>query len=105
MRCARQRRAETVIAARIDDREPIPKSRARSSHTVSLSALAGAKVALYQAMREDGVHKAALARRMGCFPPQVDRLLDLKHASRLDQIEAAFGALDRKLRIGIGRAA
>jgi antitoxin HicB len=33
--------------------------------------------------------------------PQVDRLFDLRHASRLDQIEAAARALGRQLEVRI----
>jgi len=35
----------------------------------------------------------------------VDRLLDLKHASRLDQIETALRALDKRLTIEVKDAA
>ncbi len=38
---------------------------------------------------EQDIHKAELARRFGWHMPQVDRLFDLRHASKLDQIEAA----------------
>jgi hypothetical protein len=37
--------------------------------------------------------------------PQVDRLLDLRHASRLDQLEAAFRALGKQLFIQVCEAA
>jgi hypothetical protein len=40
-------------------------------------------------MTEQGIKKAELARRLGWHIPQVDRLFDLRHASRLDQIETA----------------
>jgi antitoxin HicB len=51
------------------------------------------------------VRKADLARRLGCHMRQVDRLLDLRHASRLDQIEAAFAALHKRVVIEIRDAA
>jgi antitoxin HicB len=41
-------------------------------------------------MRAGKIGKAELARRLHCHLPQIDRLLDLNHASRLDQLEAAF---------------
>ena len=50
-------------------------------------------------MRADGVGKAALARRLGVALPQIDRLLDPRHASRLDAIERALAALGRSLMI------
>ena len=85
---------ETVLAARIDDREDIPlPSPAAGRPCAVLPALTAAKVLLYRAMLEAGVRKADLARRLGWHGPQIDRLLDFNHASRLDQIETALAAL------------
>jgi antitoxin HicB len=97
---------ETVPAARIDDREEIPlPSRATGRPRVVLPALTAAKVLLYRAMCEAGVRKADLARRLGWHGPQVDRLLDLDHASRLDQIEAALAVLGKRLSVELQDAA
>ncbi len=57
------------------------------------------------AMRAAKIGKAQLARRLNCHLPEVDRLLDLRHASRLDQLEAAFRALGKQLSIRICEAA
>ena len=43
-------------------------------------------------MREAKVNKSELARRLDWHMPQVDRVLDVHHASQLDQLDAAFGA-------------
>jgi antitoxin HicB len=97
---------ETVLAARIDDREDIPlPSPAAGRPCAVLPALTAAKVLLYRAMREAGVRKADLARRLGWHGPQIDRLLDLSHASRLDQIEAALAALGKRLTVDLADAA
>jgi antitoxin HicB len=56
-------------------------------------------------MRANRVGKAELARRLNCHLPQVDRLLDLLHASRLDQLEAAFRVLGKRLAVEIQEAA
>ena len=97
---------ETVLAARIDDREDIPlPSPAAGRPCVILPALTAAKVLLYRAMREAGVRKADLARRLGWHGPQIDRLLDLNHASRLDQIEAALAVLGKRLSVDLADAA
>ena len=50
-------------------------------------------------MTEQGVKKAELARRLGWHMPQVDRLFDLRHASRLDQLEAAARVLGHSLEV------
>jgi len=97
---------EAAMIALIANREAIPRpSRAGKRPTVSLPALSVAKIALYETMREAGIGKAELARRLGWHPPQVDRLLDLRHASRLDQIETALRALGRELHVEIRPAA
>lgn len=97
---------ETVLGARIDDREDIPlPSPAAGRPCVILPALSAAKVLLYRAMREAGIRKADLARRLGWHGPQIDRLLDLNHASRLDQIEAALAVLGKRLSVDLADAA
>ena len=98
---------ESALMMYIEERKDIPRlSRiSRRGKWVVLPALTEAKVSLYQAMRQAGVRKAELARRLHCHMPQVDRLLDLRHASRLDQLEAAFSALDKKLTIDVVNAA
>ena len=47
------------------------------------------KAELYRAFTATGIRKADLARRLGISRSNVDRLFDLKHQSRLDQLEAA----------------
>ena len=95
---------ETVLQARIDDGEAIPTP-STGDRVVILPALTAAKVALYSAMREQGIGKAALARRLGWHGPQVDRLLDLDHASRLPQLEQALAALGLQLDVRVRNAA
>ena len=94
---------ETALSFYVDARKPLPvasKAR-RGQRTVRPSALEGAKLGVYQAMTEQGIKKAELARRLGWHMPQVDRLFDLRHASRLDQIEAAARVLGKVLEVRI----
>lgn len=86
----------TAIDARMKDRQNIPTpSRGRVS--VELPSLMVAKVGLYQAMRDKKVGKSELGRRLNVHLPQVDRLLAMRHASRLDQLDGAFAALGKRL--------
>jgi len=48
-------------------------------------------------MRAAGLNKKQLAERLGWQPSQVTRLFDGRHASRLDQIEAALRVFGRRL--------
>jgi antitoxin HicB len=52
-------------------------------------------------MTEQGIRKAELARRLGWHVPQVDRLFDLRHASKLDQIETAARTLGRTVEVRV----
>ena len=97
--------AETAIMAMMAGREDIPApSPAAGRPTIALPALSTVKVELYRTMRAAGVGKAELARRLGWHLPQVDRALDLRHASRLDQLEAAFAALGKRIEVGVRAA-
>jgi antitoxin HicB len=77
---------------------PEPGKLRRGAVLVGLgSVTSDAKVALYRALRSRGVRKAELARRMGIHKQQIDRLLDIDHASRIEQLEAAFAVLQMRL--------
>jgi antitoxin HicB len=93
---------ETAIIARISDREDLPlPSSAAGRPTVSLPPISAAKAGLWQAMRAAGLRKVDLGRRLGWHMPQIDRLLDLRHASRIDQIAAALRVLDKDIVVEI----
>lgn len=94
---------ESGLSFYVDERKPLPKaSRPRKGQkTVRPSALECAKLGIYQSMTEQGVKKSELARRLGWHMPQVDRLLDLRHASKLDQIEAAARVLGKQVHVQV----
>ncbi len=99
---------EAALSTYMDRRLDIPSpSRPRGKKTllVSLPALSDAKVGLYMALRSAGWKKADLARRLGLQRSQIDRLLDLNHHSRLDQLEEAFAALGKRISINVLDAA
>lgn len=56
-------------------------------------------------MWKDGVRKADLARKMDLHRQEIDRLLDLNHATSLAKIEKAFAALGKTLDIAVANAA
>ena len=95
----------TGIDAYVRERRDIPlPSAVATPYRVMLPTLCEAKIRLYETMRRSRVSKSELSRRLNWHPPQVDRLLDLKHESRLSQLEAAFGALGKRLVIGLDDA-
>jgi len=98
---------ESALSMYIEDRRDIPKPSPVKPRgkAVILPALTEAKLALDSTMRANRVGKAELARRLNWHLPQVDRLLDLLHASRLLQLEAAFRVLGKRLTVEIREAA
>jgi antitoxin HicB len=99
---------EEALAARMSDGRDIPPlERARDNYAdfAFLPVVTSLKVALYSAIKEDGITRAELQRRLH-WPhrEQVDRLFRLDHASRFQQLEAAFHALGRDLEISVKRS-
>jgi antitoxin HicB len=95
---------ESMLTIYIRRRREIPRpSKARGKHMrlVVLPVLSEAKIRLYEAMRAAGLRKADLARRLKWQKSQVDRLLDLNHKTRLEQIQEALAALDKRLDIQV----
>ena len=62
------------------------------------------KVRLYQSMDSLGVRKADLARKMDLHRQEIDRLLDLNHATNVAKIEKAFAVLGKTLDIKVSDA-
>jgi antitoxin HicB len=96
---------EEAIAARIASGEDVPEGHQRGPRLVRLPALTVLKVELYRQLREAGMTRAELARRLGWKRESVDRLFRLDHASRLEQLEAAFGALGQAVSVSVHAAA
>ena len=94
---------ETGLSFYVDDRKklPTPSQPQPGQKTVRPSALECAKLGVYQAMMEQGIRKAELARRLNWHVPQVDRLFDLRHASKFDQLQKAAAVLGKKLVLSV----
>jgi antitoxin HicB len=118
---------EEALAARMAHREPIPepsRGKALAASTgrrqpklriaakpkpatwiPTLPPLTEAKVALYREARNAGISKAELGRRLGWHAPQIDRLFDLNHHSRIEQIDQALRALGKRIVVSVRDAA
>jgi antitoxin HicB len=85
---------------------PVPRRhRGSNFRPVALPALQAAKVDLYSTFLESGLKKAEFARRIGIPKTHIERLFSLRHQSRLNQIEAAFAALGKRLHVEARSAA
>ena len=91
----------TAVELYMDDRRevPMPSAAAEGQHTVPLPALETAKVLLWNEMLQQKMRKADLARKMQVHQPQIDRLFDLRHATKLDFVEQTAAALGRRLTV------
>src|SRR6185437_9634654 len=96
---------ESALMGRMAAREEIPHPRTDGPDLVTLPALTSAKVEIYRLMRKAGIGKADMARRLGVALPQIDRMLDLRHRSRLDFLERAFRVLGYSLDLRVKKAA
>jgi antitoxin HicB len=93
---------ETMVANYMAEGWDLPDpSPARGRPLVRLAPLVAAKAELFRAMRQAGIDKAELARRVGIPPKDVDRLFSIHHETGLDQIEAALAALGRRLVVSV----
>jgi antitoxin HicB len=97
---------EEALAARIaDDREApafasVDPAELRDNEQLVIMPLqTSLKVDLYNALRESGLKRADLQRRLGVARETIDRLFRLDHASRTDQLGAAFQALDYRVEV------
>jgi antitoxin HicB len=94
---------ETAIEFYFDDKRevPMPSKPKKGQLVVSLPALTVTKVLLANEMIRQGIRKSELARRLNVHMPQVDRLLDPRHSSKLEAMESAFHSLGKRLNISL----
>lgn len=96
-----------MLAARMEDREPIPRPSlpARGQRLLMLPPMVAAKLSIYQEIRARRSTLDQLRRRLGWDPTRVARLLDLRRRTRLEDLEAALEALGKRLVIEVRDAA
>ena len=88
-----------------DQREvPLPSSPKRGEVVVVLPASVWAKVLLLNLMLKKSVKKAELAKLINIKPQEMTRLIDLRHATKIDQLQRAVMALGAELQITLASA-
>lgn len=97
---------ESALSLYVDQRKPIPLPSAPEpgQPVVRLPALTAAKVALWNAMCDQDIGKADMARRLGVNRPQVDRLIDLLHNSKIEHVEHALSVLGWRIELSVAAA-
>jgi antitoxin HicB len=89
---------ETALEMYVEARRPLPVA-SKGDLRVAPTLLVQAKLRLYEAMLAQGIRKSDLARKLGWHMPQVDRVLNLDHVSKMPQIEQAAAALGVRMEI------
>jgi antitoxin HicB len=96
-----------AIAGRIagGDEIPLPSKLKPGQHEVSVALYLAPKLALYLAMRERKLSKTDLARRLGVSETVIRRMLDPKHHTESNRIQAALAALRKRIVVTFDEAA
>ena len=79
---------------------PIPSAAVDGQELIAVSPIVAAKLALYTAMRRQGIKKTALAKRLGLSESAVRKLVDPDHRSHISSVEAALRVVGRGLVVG-----
>ena len=90
---------DEAFAARIDGGEEFPETSVprKGEYLVAPRSDLSAKTAVYLAMKEAAISKAALARTLQVDEKEVRRLLDPHHRSKLPRMEEVLRALGKRL--------
>ena len=80
---------------------PAPGHAADDHELVAVPSVVASKLALYSAMREQGITKVELARRLGISESAVRKLANPDHRSHVGQVERALRAVGRSIRIEV----
>ena len=96
-----------ALAGRIrrGDAIPDPSKLNRRQHMVSVPLYLAPKLALYLTMREIGLRNTDLARRLGVSETVVRRMLDPKHDTKPEKIQAALEELGKRIVLSFEDAA
>lgn len=80
---------------------PVPSPLRRGLVAIEVTPGFAAKLLLIRELAAQKVRPTELARRLGVTPQEVNRLLDLRHRTKIDAIAAALGALGRRLELSL----
>jgi len=96
-----------ALAGRIvrGDAIPAPSRLKRGQYPIGVPLYLAPKLALYLAMRESRMRNTELAKRLGVSETVVRRMLDPKHSTKPERIQAALAALGKRIVIGFEDAA
>lgn len=90
---------ESAMDFYFEDRHavPMPSKPKPGQAIVELPPSVAAKVLLLNEMLRQNVRPAELARRLGTTAQEVNRLTNLRHATKIDRVDAALRTLGKRL--------
>jgi len=93
----------SYIAEAIATKRPIPPPSAlkRGQRLVPVPFWIAGKLALYSAMRQQGISNSELARRLGIRETVIRRMLDPDHATKPEKLQAALAELGQVLAVSV----
>lgn len=88
---------DEAISGRIDDGMdiPVPSKQRKGEYKVSVPLQTAMKTALYIAVKDAGITKVELARRINVNEKEARRMLDPHHGTKLSSLERALIALGK----------
>ena len=93
---------ESALDFYFDDRRLVPvPSAADGRPTVALAASVAAKALLFNEMLAQGVKPVELARRLNVSRQEITRLLNPRHATKIDAIDAALKVMGKRLELQV----
>src|ERR1700735_3886055 len=90
---------ETALEFYFGARRPVPapSKPKRGQRVVEMPVSVAAKILLLNEMVRQKVRPGGLARRIGTTPQEVNRLTNIRHATRIDGVDSALRALGKRL--------
>lgn len=80
---------------------PSPSTPIAGEEIILLPASIWAKVLLLNTMVETRIKQKDLAQSLGVKPQEITRMLNLRHATKIDQIQRAISALGKTLNLSV----
>jgi antitoxin HicB len=95
------------LSIRLSRREDIPAPSApkRGQRMVPVPLWLAPKLALFVAMRDQRVNNSELARRLGVHERVVRRMMNPRHATKAEKIQAALRVLGKQMTVEVWDAA
>ena len=94
---------QAAIEGRIEDGLdiPVPSQPKRGERIASTPITTALKAAVHMSLRDSGISKSELARRMQVNEKEARRMLDPKHQTKVPTLERALAALGRRAEIEV----